>query len=155
MKERMRRFFELSRAIHDNRGFTLTEMLVVVALIALLGTFVTTNVINKFSQAKVSATITQIKQIGTILDDFRRECGFYPLTDQGLDALVHKPSGGRECKNYDPEGYIKGGKVPKDAWSNDFIYVSDGNKYQIRSLGADGQEGGDGLNKDLDSNDLP
>jgi general secretion pathway protein G len=140
--------------LRGNQGFTLTEMLIVIALIALVGTFVTTNVISRYNNAKISATKTQIRQLGVILDDFRRECGFYPLTDQGLDALVHKPTGGRECKNYDPEGYIKGGKLPKDGFGNDFIYTSDGNKYEIKSLGNDGKEGGEGLDKDISSADL-
>ncbi len=138
----------------DQQGFTLTEMLIVIALIALVGTFVTTNVISRYNRAKVDATKTQIRQLGVILDDFRRECGFYPSTEQGMDALVQKPTAGRECKNYDPEGYIKGKKVPKDAWSNDFIYTSDGNKYEIKSLGSDGKEGGEGIEKDLSSNEL-
>jgi general secretion pathway protein G len=137
----------------DNAGFTLTEMLVVIALIALIGTFATSQIINRFQQAKVEATKIQIRQLGSILDTFKLQCGFYPTQDQGLDALVHKPTGGRECKNYDPEGYIKEGKVPKDAWDNDFLYFSDGNTYEIRSLGSDGKEGGEGFDKDISSKD--
>ena len=134
-------------------GFTLTEMLVVIALIALIGTFATSQIINRFQDAKVSATKIQVRQLGSILDTFKLQCGFYPLTDQGLDALVHKPAGGRECKNYDPQGYVKDGKVPKDSWDNDFQYFSDGNTYEIKSLGADGKEGGEGFDKDLSSKD--
>lgn len=137
----------------DQRGFTLTEMLIVVAIIALIGTFVTGNVISKFGKAKVDSTKIQIKNLGVVLDDFKRECGFYPTTDQGLDALLAKPTSGRDCKNYDPEGYIKGKAVPKDGWSNDFVYESDGNKYVLRSLGADGQEGGQGNDADISSED--
>ena len=134
-------------------GFTLVEMLIVISLIALVGTFVTVNVIGRFQRAKVDATKIQIRQMGTVLDDFKRDCGFYPTTDQGLDALVHKPAG-RECKNYDPEGYIKGGKIPKDGFNFDFYYESDGHKYVLRSLGNDGKEGGDGVDKDITSDDL-
>jgi len=138
----------------NEEGFTLTELLIVIALIALIGTFVTSNVISKYNRSKVDATKIQMKQLGTILDDFRRECGFYPTTDQGLDALVQKPTNGRECKNYSPDGYIKGGKVPKDGFGNDFAYESDGNKYVIKSLGNDGKEGGEGVDKDLLSNEI-
>jgi general secretion pathway protein G len=139
----------------DRRGFTLTEMLIVIAIIALLGTFVTQNLIGKLSRAKADTTKTQIRQVGVILDDFRRECGFYPTTpDQGLEALISKPTAGRECKNYDPEGYIKGKKLPRDGWDNDFIYESDGNKYLLKSLGNDGKEGGEGFDKDITSDDL-
>ena len=134
-------------------GFTLTEMLIVIALIGIISTFVVGNLIGKYNQAKVDATKIQMKQLGVLLDDFNRVCGFYPTTDQGLDALVHAPSG-RSCKNYDPQGFIQGGKVPKDGWGNDFAYVSDGNKYVIKSLGSDGKEGGEGLDKDITSDDL-
>ena len=139
--------------LRAEEGFTLTEMLIVIALIALMGTFVTTQVINRYNTSKVNATKIQIKQMGVVLDDFRRECGFYPTTEQGLDALIHKPAG-RECKNYDPEGYIKGGKVPKDGFANDFLYTSDGNKFQIISLGNDGKEGGEGIDKDIKSDEI-
>jgi general secretion pathway protein G len=134
-------------------GFSLIEMLIVIALMALVGTFVAQNVISKYDQAKVDATKIQIKQLGVILDDFRRICGFYPTTDMGLDALVKGPAG-RECKNWDPEGLIKDKKVPKDAWDHDFNYESDGNKYVIRSLGADGKPGGERFDKDISSDDI-
>lgn len=134
----------------DSSGFSLIEMLIVIALMALVGTFVASNVIRKFDMAKVDATRIQIKQLGVILDDFRRVCGFYPTTDQGLDALIRAP-GGRECKNYDPEGFIKEKKVPKDAWSNDFVYESDGNRYTLKSLGKDGKLEGSDLDADISS----
>ena len=104
----------LLQPLKNQSGFTLTEMLIVVAIIALISTFVVGNVMGKYSKAKVDTTKIQIKNLGVILDDFRRECGFYPTNDQGLEALLHKPSSGRECKNYDPEGYIKGKSIPKD-----------------------------------------
>lgn len=134
----------------DSSGFSLIEMLIVIALMALVGTFVASNVIRKYDMAKVDATRIQIKQLGVILDDFRRVCGFYPTTDQGLDALIRAP-GGRECKNYDPEGFIKEKKVPKDAWSNDFVYESDGNRYTLKSLGKDGRPEGSDLDADINS----
>ena len=137
----------------NEEGFTLVEMLIVIALIGMIGTFVVSNLSSKFVRAKVDATKIQIKQLGVILDDFKRECGFYPTTDQGLDALINKPAG-RECKNYDPEGYLKGKKLPKDGFGNDFIYESDGNKYMLKSLGNDGKEGGEGVDKDISSDDV-
>ena len=140
--------------LRTEAGFTLTELLIVIALIAMIGTFAASQVISRFQGAKVSSTKIQIKQLGVILDDFKRECGFYPLTDQGLEALVKKPTGGRDCKNYAPDGYISGGKVPKDGFDNDFLYESDGNKYTIKSLGNDGKEGGEGIDKDITNNDL-
>lgn len=133
-------------------GFSLIEMLIVIALMAMVGTFVATNLFRRYDEAKVNATKVQIRQLGVILDDFRRVCGFYPLTGDGLQALITKPSS-RECKNYDPEGFIKDKHVPKDAWDNDFFYESDGSKYIMRSFGADKKEGGDGFDKDINSDD--
>jgi general secretion pathway protein G len=141
------------KQLKRNDGFTLLELMIVIAVIGLIATLVATNVSRRFDEAKVSATKVQVKQLGVVLDDFRRLCNFYPTTDQGLQALVEKPTVGRDCKNYDPEGFLKDKKVPKDAWDNDFIYESDGNKYVIRSLGADGAPGGDGFNKDISSDD--
>jgi len=136
----------------NNRGFTIIEMMIVLAIIAMVMGFVTTNIIKRFDESRVSATKIQIKQLGVILDDYRRVCGQYPSTEQGLHALVQAPTAGRLCKHYDPEGFIK--KIPQDAWNNDFVFTSDGNKYEIKSLGANGQEGGEGINKDISSNDL-
>jgi general secretion pathway protein G len=133
------------------KGFTLMEMLIVIALIGLMGSFVAVKVMDRFDKAKVDSTKIQMKQLGVILEDFRRVCGFYPTTEQGLDALVKKPEG-RPCPNYEPEGFVK--KVPKDSWDRDFTYSSDGNKYQIKSLGRDGAEGGEGYDKDITSDEL-
>lgn len=142
------------RSILNDRGFTLTEMLIVIALIGMVMTFVATNLIGKFNRAKVDTTKIQMKQIGTLLDQFKLDCGFYPLTDQGLDALAEKPAG-RECKNYDPNGYVKDGKVPKDGFGNDFLYMSeDGHSYELISLGSDGKEGGEGIDKDISSKEI-
>lgn len=141
------------RRKQDQAGFTLTEMLIVIALIGGIMTLVGGNIIGKFNTAKIDSTKIQMKQLGVILDDFNRVCGFYPTTDQGLDALLKAPSG-RECKNYQPDGFVKGGKLPKDAWGNDFVYESDGGKYKLISLGADNKAGGDGNNKDIDSDEI-
>lgn len=148
---RKRRKENPQRFALNSEGFTLIEMMIVLAIIALVMGFVGTKVIRRYDESRVSATKIQMKQIMVILDDFRRVCGFYPTTEQGLDALVKAPAG-RECKNYDPEGFIK--KVPDDAWGHSFIYTSDGSKFEIKSLGANGKEGGDGFDKDISSNDL-
>lgn len=138
----------------NESGFTLTELLIVVAIIGMIATFVGQNVISKFGKAKVDSTKIQMRNLGTVLDDFKRECGFYPTSEQGLDALITKPTVGRECKNYDPEGYIKGKKIPKDGWDNNFDYQSDGNKYVLKSLGNDAAEGGTGNDADISSEEL-
>jgi general secretion pathway protein G len=118
-------------------GFTLIELLIVIAVIGLIGTLVATNVMSRFEEAKIKTTRINMQGLGVVLDDFRRVCGFYPTTEQGLDALV-KPPVGRECKNWGPDPFLKDGRVPKDAWSNDFMYESEGNKYTIKSWGTNG-----------------
>lgn len=138
----------------DEKGFTLTEMLIVVAIIALLGTFLTRSLMGKLDRAKVDTAKTQIRSLGTQLDQFKMDCGFYPLSDQGLEALLTKPTGGRECKNYDPNGYLGQKRVPNDPWNNPYAYESDGSKYVIKSLGADGKEGGEANNADISSEEL-
>lgn len=134
-------------------GMTLIEMLIVITLIGIVMGLVGLNVTKRLDEGKVSTTKIQIKQLGVALDDFRRVCGFYPTTEQGLDALIRQPSG-RECKGYDPEGFLKAKKVPNDAWNNPFIYLSDGNKLSIKSLGQDKAEGGEGVAKDISSEEL-
>lgn len=143
-------FFE---ALKNNSGFTLIEILIVLAIGALIMSFVGSNVIRRYDQARVDGTKIQIRQLGVILDDLRRVCGRYPTTEEGLDALVKAPAT-LNCKNYDPEGFIKEKRVPDDAWNRPFIYISDGNLYEIKSLGADGKEGGEGVNKDISSKAL-
>ncbi|MGK5085943.1 type II secretion system major pseudopilin GspG [Bdellovibrionota bacterium FG-2] len=140
-----------SPRIMNPKGFSLVEMMIVLALIALASTFVLTNVTKRFTEGKISATKTQIRQLGTILDDFKRVCDFYPTTEQNLDALVKAPAG-RECKNYDPDGFIK--KVPEDPWGTPFIYESDGSKYVIKSLGSDKKPGGEKDAADISSDTL-
>lgn len=135
-------------------GMTLIEILIVIALIALIGTFVGGKVMQQFGQAKVDSTKIQIRQIGTILDQFKLDCGRYPLTNEGLDALVNKPEA-LDCKRYQNGGYMKEGKVPQDPFAKDWVYTSeDGRQYELKSLGQDGLEGGEGENKDISSKNL-
>jgi general secretion pathway protein G len=112
-------------------------------------------VFENLQEGKVQTAKIQVKSIGDRLKEFRRDCGFFPTTDQGLDALLNKPEGGgRECKRYSPTGYIDGGKIPVDPWDGEYIYESDGKAYTIISLGADNAEGGEGFDADISSKDL-
>jgi general secretion pathway protein G len=105
----------------------------------------------KFDEARVDTAKNQIKQLGVMLDDFKRLCGNYPTTEQGLDALVHRENAGN-CKNWEPA--TQNGKLPQDPWGHDYLYQLSGDKYEIKSLGSDGKEGGDGTAKDISSNDI-
>jgi general secretion pathway protein G len=136
-------------------GMSLVEILIALSLLAIAGTFVAGKVFDQLQEGKISSAKIQIKAIGDRLKEFRRDCGYFPTTDQGLDALITKPEGGeRECKRYAPNGYVEDGKIPKDPWDNDFIYESDGKAFTIISYGNDGVEGGEEFDADINSKDI-
>jgi len=123
-------------------GFTLIEIMVVLVIIAGLAYIVSTNVIGRLGKARVETTKIQIKQLETGLKQFKLDNGFYPETQQGLEALIAPPTVGRIPQSYAKEGYLEGGKVPKDQWGNDYKYIGpdqtqDGS-YEIISPGPDG-----------------
>jgi general secretion pathway protein G len=142
------------KLIKSQAGMSLIEILIALTLLALAGTFVGGKVFEQLQEGKVSSAKIQIRSLSDRLKEFRRDCNFLPTTDMGLDALINKPEGGRECKRYAPGGYIEGGKVPLDPWDSEFIYESDGKTFEIKSLGADNTEGGDGPDADLSSKDI-
>lgn len=144
----------IKKIMKSQAGMSLIEILIALTLLALAGTFVGGRVFEQLQEGKVSSAKIQIKSLADRLKEFRRDCNFLPTTDMGLDALVNKPEGGRECKRYAPGGYIEGGKVPLDPWDNEFIYESDGKTFDIISLGADGVEGGEGADADIHYKDL-
>ena len=130
-------------------GFTMIEMLVVVVILGLLATLVVPKVVGQGEEAKKTATMVQIKEIEQALDMFKLDNGFYPSTEQGLDALVQKPSMTPEPRKYREGGYMK--KVPVDPWGGLFVYRSPGEhgEYDLFCTGTDGQEGGEGKGKDI------
>ena len=126
---------------YKRTGFTLVEILVVVVILGLLASLVIPNIIDSGDQAKRTAASVQIKAIEQALDMYRLHNGFYPTTEQGLEALVTKPSTNPQPKKYMDGGYMK--KIPMDPWGNPFIYRSPGEKgiFDVISCGADGEEG--------------
>lgn len=140
--------------LRSQAGMSLIEILIALTLLALAGTFVGGKVFENLQEGKVQTAKIQIKSIGDRLKEFRRDCNFYPTGDMGLDALITKPEGGRECKRYSPSGYIEGGKVPLDPWDAEYVYDSDGKTFTIISYGADNAEGGEGVDADINSKDI-
>jgi general secretion pathway protein G len=134
-------------------GFTLIEVLVVLVILALLAGIVTTQLLAPAEDAKADATKVQIKALLAALDLYRLQNSNYPTTDQGLQALLRKPDVGIVPETWRGP-YINSGNLPVDGWKRPFLYQSDGRTVVITSLGADGVEGGTGLNADLRSTDL-
>lgn len=136
------------------RGFTLIEIMVVMVILGLLVAVVAPNIMGRSDQAKVTVAKTQMSNIANALDLYRLDNSHYPSTQQGLEALVNRPSGSPEPKNWNPDGYLK--SVPEDPWGNEYEYQSPGRDgaYDLYSLGSDGQEGGEGDAADISVHDL-
>jgi general secretion pathway protein G len=135
--------------LQNQNGFTLIEILIALTLIALAGTFVAGKFFDNLKEGQMNSAKIQMSNLDGRLKEFRRKCGFYPTTDQGLEALVSKPSGGRECKDYPQNGFVEDNQVPKDPWDTDFVYESDGKTFNITSLGNDKEVGGEGADADI------
>lgn len=139
---------------YKQRGFTLIEIMVVVVILGILAALVVPQVMNRPDQAKVTVAKGDIKAIGAALDMYKLDNYSYPSTQQGLDALVKKPGGNPQPKNWNRDGYLK--RVPKDPWGNEYQYLSPGTQgaYDLYSYGADGKQGGSDLNADIGNWDL-
>lgn len=130
-------------------GFTLIEVMVVVAILGILATIVMTNVIGKDEQARVTTTKATLASVANALDLYKLDNHRYPTTDEGLSALINKPA---SAKVFPDGGYLKGKDLPEDPWGNPLQYVypgSNGRKYDLYSFGADGAEGGEGNDADI------
>jgi len=140
------------KALESQAGFTLVEMLVVIAIIGLIMGLIGPRVLNYLSESKVKAAKIQLQSFVSALDLFYLDAGRYPSSAEGLTALV-KPVAGVAAWN---GPYLKGGNVPNDPWSHTYVYRSPGEHgpYDIVSYGSDGQEGGSGVAADISLENL-
>ena len=139
------------------RGFTLIEIMVVVVIIGMLAALVGTRVFDMLEKGKRKTAIAQIKNLETALAAYRLDNNRYPTTEQGLDSLVRAPTMEPVPRNYARNGYLTSKEVPVDPWDNPYVYFSpglSGEDFTIISYGADGVEGGEGDNADIDSGNL-
>ena len=138
-----------SQRTRASHGFTLIEIMVVVAIIAILGATVVPLIMDRPEQARVVKAKQDIASISAALDLYNLDNFSYPSSEQGLQALVERPSGDPEPANWKTGGYLK--KLPKDPWGRDYEYLSpgEGGAYDIISLGRDGQEGGTEYDADI------
>lgn len=138
------------KRLHNSAGMSIIEIMIAIAIMALVASLVSTKVTKYFKESKVQAAKLQMKNFETALQDYYRDNGQYPTTEQGLEALVAKPTTGPEPQNYSPEGYLAAKQVPKDPWTNSYLYFcEDGSKFRIITYGEDRKEGGTGFAKDL------
>ncbi|MBW4330312.1 type II secretion system major pseudopilin GspG [Stakelama sp. CBK3Z-3] len=133
---------------HGETGLTLVEMIVVLAIIAIVGALIVTNVISRPDEARVTVANTDIKTISSALKMYRLDNGDYPTEQQGLKALVEKPTTPPVPRNWSAEGYL--GDMPQDPWGNPYVYRTGPGGFTILSLGKDGKPGGEGLDADID-----
>lgn len=130
-------------------GYTLLELLVVLAILVFIAGLAVPQVIGYLDRAKVDTARTEVQNIGAALDLFRLDVGRYPSEGEGLASLVERPTGVEKWAG----PYVKSQSVLRDPWDQPYRYVSPGEHgdYDLYSLGADGAEGGDGADQDIAS----
>lgn len=133
------------------RGFTLIEIIVAVAILAILASIVVPRVLGRLEDANLAKARTEIAVLSSALNLYKLDNFVYPSSDQGLQALVAQPGGSPEARNWRAGGYLEGGRLPKDPWGRDYQYLSPGQhgEFDVYSLGRDGRPGGDGVDADL------
>jgi len=134
-------------------GFTMVELMAILIIMGLLATLVVTKVASKIDQARVMTTIANLKTLHASVNQFKMDTGRFPTEDERLMALIEQPT---DVIVWEPGGYLETTEIPLDGWGNDFIYElypESGKPFVIKSLGADGQEGGEGNDTDLLSTD--
>ena len=133
------------------RGFTLVEIMVVVVIIGILGALVVPKLLGRTGESRVTAAKVDIATLMQAMKLYKLDNQRYPTTEQGLQALIAKPTTGPAANGWKQGGYVE--KLPKDPWGNPYQYLSPGLKGEIDifSFGADGQPGGAGEDADVGS----
>ena len=135
------------KRLRSQSGMTLIEILIVLAIVAGMGTLLFQGVFKNFFKSQVQETKIIMGKVSQALQLYYVDCGSYPSS---LDGLID--NAGSECKSWGPDPYLD--KYPTDAWKSDIIYEAGGSSYTLKSLGADKKEGGSGSDADISSEDL-
>ena len=132
------------------------ELMVVIVILGILAGLIVPRIMGRPEEAKQLKAKMTIESLETSLRLYKLDSGSYPTTEQGLQSLVERPDSGEIPKNWREGGYVEKGRVPKDPWDNEFVYLSPGvnGEYDIVSYGADGVPGGEGKNMDINSWEL-
>jgi len=131
-------------------GFTLLEIMVVVVILGILATMVAPQILGRADDARITKAKSDIVSLEAALDLYQLDNYVYPTTSQGLESLATKPNESPEPRNYKHGGYVK--SLPQDPWGREYLFLNPGVKggtYDIYTLGADGEEGGEGANADI------
>src|SRR5262245_46257602 len=128
-------------------GYTLLEIMVVVFILGLLATIVAPRILGRTDDARRAKALADLKGIEQALNLYRLDAGAYPTTEQGLEALVHRPERPPVPQKWNSDGYLE--QVPVDPWGHQYVYVGSGARYVLKSYGADGVEGGEGKFADV------
>ena len=144
---------KLRRVKNHSLGFTLIELMVVIVILGILAGLIIPRIMGRPEEAKQLKAKMQIEAIETALKLYKLDNGGYPDTEQGLQALIEKAETGNIPQKWREGGYLEKGKLPKDPWGNEFVYLSPGinGEYDLSSYGADGVQGGDGKNLDINN----
>ncbi len=143
----------MNNRIRRRHGFTLVEVMAVLLIVGLLAGLAIQNFMGQTDRAKQKATEAKLRMLHQAVNLFKLDTGRYPTEEEGLLALIEQPS---DVENWQPGGYLETTSVPQDAWNRDFVYQlnpDSGKPFVIISLGADGQEEGEGYDTDLYSTD--
>ena len=144
------------KQIKCNGGFTLIELMVVIVILGVLAGLIIPRIMGRPEEARQMKARIQIESMETALKLYKLDNGAYPSTEQGLQGLVELPTVGELPKAWREKGYLEKGKIPKDPWDNEYIYLSPGvhGDYDLISYGADGEAGGEDKGKDINSWEL-
>ncbi|MFQ5735877.1 MAG: type II secretion system major pseudopilin GspG [Thermodesulfobacteriota bacterium] len=139
--------------VKDAKGFTLIELMVVIVILGILAAIIAPRIIGRTDEAKVTEAKVQIKNLETALKLYKIDNGSYPTTEQGLEALVRKPTTGSIPRHWRRGGYLEKKSLPNDPWGNPYQYASPGlnDDLDIFSYGGDGARGGEGIDEDIES----
>ncbi len=149
----MKQINQINQMNQRNKGFTLIELLVVIVILSILATYVGTRIMGRPEEAKQTQAKIQIQSLESALKLYRLDNGDYPSTEQGLFALVEKPTVGEIPPHWRKGGYLEKSSIPQDPWGREYIYLYPGlynpNSFDLFSYGADGEEGGEGKDRDI------
>ncbi|WP_020589792.1 type II secretion system major pseudopilin GspG [Desulfobacter curvatus] len=149
-------FRQYGRQIGNQAGFSFIELMVVVIILGILAGAIVPRYMDKADKAKIVKAQVDIAAIETSLKMYKLDNGFYPTTEQGLLALIEKPTTDPVPRSWNENGYFEKKRVPKDPWGTEYVYLCPGvhGTFDLISYGADAESGGEGINADITNWDV-